>query len=391
MNTNNTNYKSFFKRCLNDSDDLLKKAGIGLKKLYYSVISDGRVDSNWNYRVANVISSPYILSCPQEEEAKEVVDFVNGEFLKLDIEKTIAHILKSIALGFSVFEIIWESRGDFMGIKELRCLPTWWFDFNSDGQLIYKEDSQVVDEANFLLVQNDASFENPYGNRLFSKLYWLVIFKQNANKWWASFVEKYASPFLYGVYPENSSQDEREELLYALEELLGSSVGIGPEGSKIQIYENTNKSGSSQSFLDFLNFINREISITILGQNLTTEVSGDASYASAKVHQDVRKDISSKDKRLVEKALSNLAIKIMNANFVSNSFAINFKFLNEFNLNRDFLERDKELFNMGIRFTDEYFIKYYGLSSSDFYLGNLDAKNNSNFKNAIKKVLHMKK
>ena len=48
----------------------------------------------------------------------------------------------------------------------------------------------MVPKDKFILIQNRPSYANPYGSKLFYKLYWPVTFKRNGLRWWTQFIEK---------------------------------------------------------------------------------------------------------------------------------------------------------------------------------------------------------
>lgn len=107
---------------------------------------------------------------------------------------------------------------------------------------------------------------------------------------WGGYNEIHGQPMRVGVGA--SSAPERDAMAADLA-ALGKDTSIAlPPGYDVKLLEAT--AATWKSFADMIEWANLEISITVLGQNLTTQVSG-ASLAAAQVHNQIRMDIIESD------------------------------------------------------------------------------------------------
>ena len=81
----------------------------------------------------------------------------------------------------------------------------------------------------------------------------------------------------------------------------------------LKLYE-SNKSGSVELYRELINVSNAEISKAILSGTLTTEI-GIGSYAAAKTHQEVRKDVIISDIELVITSVNKIIKMICELNY----------------------------------------------------------------------------
>ncbi|GAG30043.1 unnamed protein product, partial [marine sediment metagenome] len=115
----------------------------------------------------------------------------------------------------------------------------------------------------------------------------------------------------------------------------------------------------------YINAMNIEIAMSILGTNLTTEVQG-GSFAAAQTHMEVREDIIESDRKMVEGGFNELIRMTHKLNF-STPEAPKFHLHAEEKIDTTRAERDGILSEKcGVRFTKEYYQKSYNLQETDF-------------------------
>jgi phage gp29-like protein len=172
---------------------------------------------------------------------------------------------------------------------------------------------------------------------------------------------------MYGKYPENASKQSQEELLDALDRMVVDAVAIFPESSEITIDALANKGSVSNIHLEYINAANAEISKAVLGQTLTTELSGKTgSYAAAQTHNLVRKDLAKADRNRIGAAFSRLARIYTLYNFGTAVIPPNFTFIEDEELYVEHVKRDVELYGIGWRPTKAYIAREYAIPEEDF-------------------------
>src|SRR5574344_312203 len=319
---------------LPDPDIVLRKQGKDVK-VYKELLCDSHVFACVQSRKSGVMSLEWeIKNGDIKDESTEKLEEL---FKKLDIYKFINDILDATLFGFQPIEIIWGKVDNLVLPIDLKAKPSEWFCFG---------------------------YENPFGERILSRVFWPVTFKKGGLKFWVIFTEKYGIPHLIGKDPCGATKEETDNLADLLEEMVQDAIAVIPDDSSVEIQE-ANKSSSAEIFEKLIDKMNAEISKAILGQTLTTEIGSTGSYAASNTHFQVRQDIVDSDKKLVEKTVNQLIRWIYEINFASADVPV-FEMFEEEDVDLNIAQRDKILSDTGVKFTKEYFIKNYGLEDEDF-------------------------
>lgn len=359
------NYYSLAMSYLPDPDIVLKKQGKDMK-VYKELLCDSHVFACVQSRKAGVLSLEWEINrgLDKDETAEKVIDTIK----KLDIYKLINDILDATLFGFQAIEIIWGRVDNLILPIELKAKPSEWFCFDDENQLKFRTKEHYFGEElplkKFLCPQSNPSYENPYGERTLSRVFWPVTFKKGGLKFWVIFTEKYGIPHLIGKHPRGASEEETDRLAGLLEQMVQDAVAVIPDDSSVEIQE-ANKSSSAEIFEKLMDKMNAEISKAVLGQTLTTEVGTTGSYAASNTHFAVRQDIINSDKKIVEKTINQLIQWIYEINFSNKDIPV-FEMFEVEDIDLGLAQRDKILSETGVKFTKEYFIKNYGLEEDDF-------------------------
>lgn len=350
---------------LPDPDIVLRKQGKDVK-VYKELMCDAHVFACVQSRKSGVMSLEWEIK--NESEKDETTEKLEKLLKKLDIYKLINDILEATLFGFQPIEIIWGKVDNLILPIELKSKPTEWFCFDDDNQLKFRTKEHYYGEElppkKFLCPQSNPSYENPYGERTLSRVFWPVTFKKGGLKFWVIFTEKYGIPNLVGKHPRGASKEETDKLADLLEDMVQDAVAVIPDDSSVEIQE-ANKSSSAEIFEKLIDKMNAEISKAILGQTLTTEIGSSGSYAASNTHFAVRQDIIDSDRKLVEKTINQLLQWIYEINFTNQDAPV-FEMYQEEDVDLTLAQRDKIISECGVKFTKEYFIKAFGYDAEDF-------------------------
>jgi phage gp29-like protein len=351
---------------LPDPDIVLKKQGKDIR-IYKELLCDPHVFACTQSRKAGVLSLDWEINrgLDKDQNAEDVENLLK----KLDIQKLMSDILDATQFGFQPLEIIWkkDKSGHIMP-ERVTAKPPEWFCFDDDNNLKFRTKEnyygEIVPNKKFLLAQNNPSYNNPYGERTLSRVFWNVTFKKGGLKFWVVFTEKYGMPHLIGKHPRGSTKEETNSLADMLEDMVQDAIAVIPDDSSIEIQE-ASKSSSAEIYEKLIDKMNTEISKAILGQTLTTEIGSTGSYAASNTHMQVRQDIVDSDKKLVEGVINQLIQWIYEINFANVEVPV-FELYEPEDVDLTLAQRDKILSDTGVKFTKEYFIKNYGLEEEDF-------------------------
>jgi len=351
---------------LPDPDIVLKKQGKDIR-IYKELLCDPHVFACTQSRKAGVLSLDWEINrgLDKDQNAEDIENLLK----KLDIQKLMSDILDATQFGFQPLEIIWkkDKSGHIMP-ERVVAKPPEWFCFDDDNNLKFRTKEnyygEIVPNKKFLLAQNNPSYNNPYGERTLSRVFWNVTFKKGGLKFWVVFTEKYGMPHLIGKHPRGSTKEETNSLADMLEDMVQDAIAVIPDDSSIEIQE-ASKSSSAEIYEKLIDKMNTEISKAILGQTLTTEIGSTGSYAASNTHMQVRQDIVDSDKKLVEGVINQLIQWIYEINFANGEVPV-FELYKPEDVDLNLAQRDKILSDTGVKFTKEYFIKNYGLEEEDF-------------------------
>ena len=260
-------------------------------------------------------------------------------------------------------------EGGHIGLARIEEKPFEWFLPGRDGSLRYFnnlgtegiEGKEVDTRFKFFLTRRQATYRNPYGEAILSRLYWPWFFRSQGMKFWARFLERFGQPLLVG-YTDGNRSELADSLLTAVQDAV---VAVG-SGDKVEAVAPGN---AGENFNRFESAMEKRIQKVILGQTLTTDVDGKGSYAAANVHDRVRGDRRQSDLRLVTDTVQRIVNALTILNFPATEPP---KFVMEDaqGLETDRAERDVNLAkaNTSLRFTQEYYRDVFGLDAEHFQL-----------------------
>ena len=358
-------------RSLPDPDPVLRKMGRGITALQELLI-DSHLESVWSIRCSAVSGREWFIAAGEGggKKEQEAADRFAEQLKALDVPRIIEEMMDAVAYGYAPLEILWKPDNGLWGIGNIMGKPPQWFEFDPENRLVFSGGRIAVEpvpENRFMLVQHKATYLNPYGDKVFSKCFWPATFKRQGWQWWTVFVEKYGGAFMYGKYPNRAPEADKVALLECLESMISDAVAIAPEGSEITIDSLANKGGLSNVHAEYINAANGEISKAVLGQTLTTELSGDTgSYAAGQVHNEVREGLALADRRRASAAFNRLASVYTHYNFGSEVLPPTFEFVKDKELYTEQVERDVKMYSIGWRPKKPYIMREYGIPEEDF-------------------------
>lgn len=348
---------------LPNPDPVLKKMGRDITA-YREILSDAHVGGCVRRRKAAVKNLNFRLTPTGKEEVDQWLEKV---FNALPLNNIINEILDACLFGYQVLEIEWQLKEGKYSPKNIIGKPQEWFVFDKENQLKFrtkKERNGVhLPERKFLLATQEATYVNPYGKADLALCFWAATFKKGGFKFWLEFTEKYGAPWLVGKYPRQSQHKEIDELMTAMEQMLGTAVVAIPTDTDIDLKESASKGASSEVFKDFLEYCKAEIAIALLGQNQTTEK--DTNHASAIAGLEVLNSIRADDARMVETVFNCLLNWICELNFTNLPQLPRFELYEQLAIDKDQAERDEMLSRIGVTFTPQYLERVYNFEKGD--------------------------
>lgn len=347
-----------------DLDEVLKQAGIKRGKLRV-LLFDDEIAQACETRQDALLAVPVRLE-PSEGPAAEFLE----RALKPVLRDAVGSAFQARLFGYSVLEAVYkydDEEPTKIVLSYLGEKPFEWFEPKPDGRLVYFPDDgsgggegiEVDQKFKFFLTRSRATYRQPYGEALLSRLYWPWFFRTNGWRFWAKFLERFGSPLLVGK--STKPGDMVKALLLAHSQAV---IGIDREDS----VEAVGASGSNtgQAFVDFESAAIRRIQKVVLGQTLTSGTDGGSgNRALGQVHDAVRTDKRDSDVAMVRDTIQRVVDALCLLNKLPKHEVV---FADEVGLEADRAKRDKDLHDVGVRFEKSYFEDNYDLRGEDFSL-----------------------
>lgn len=249
-----------------------------------------------------------------ESASDEAADIENADLIRdwlrrEELEDEVFDILDAIGKGFSVTEIIWDMSERQWWPARLKRRDQRWFEFDQeDGETLYlKGLSGTEDLWPFKYVTHFAAAKSglPIRGGLARAAAWAYLFKNYGLKDWITYIEVHGQPLRVGKYHSGATETDKEVLLRAVANIGSDAAAIIPSNMMIEFVEAAKSGGGTGTdiYEKLANWLDKQVSKAVLGQTLTTEVSG-GSLAAARVHDDVRRDIMRADARQLASALN---------------------------------------------------------------------------------------
>jgi len=206
-------------------------------------------------------------------------------------------VLDALALGVSLVEIVYQvieggPYSGMVGLVALKGKDPEGFTFETDafGNVTALRGclGELYPPDKFLRYSYMPRYENPLGQSDLRAAYKAWQTKQQLLRWWAKYLEKFGMPTVTGSYDAERGYgaDQQRELLMLVAQVHNESAIVLPSDMHLGLLETAR--AAPAGFLEAIEYQDRAIAKSILGQTLTTDGSGSgATFALGSVHQDV--------------------------------------------------------------------------------------------------------
>ena len=279
-------------------------------QLYRSILRDERCSAALDQRLNAAISAPWEVE-PGGETARdrEAAEDLREQLDGIEFDRISRQLLFGVWYGWAVGEAIWRPGAGRVELADIRARSLDRFWWSPKGELLLrtwsKPDGEPVPAGKFVVLCRPGEHDDlPWTPGLARWCYWPVWFKRHGMQFWSVALEKFGAPTAIGTYPKNSGPGEKEKML-SLVNALATGVGVAiEEGQKLELLATAQRTGGSGGgdFSAFVEYLDRSITTTILGQSSTTDQG--PWRGTAEVQKDVRDETVAADARLLDATLN---------------------------------------------------------------------------------------
>ncbi len=288
-------------------DTLIQRGGGKGLKIYDEIERDTHGFAMLQKRKKTLVAREWEVE-PASDSPRDVAaaDVVREVLTALPFDRICEDLLDATLKGFAISEIIWARNGSRIVPVEIVSHDQRRFVFDHDWQprlLTWRDarDGIKLPERKFIVHRHGVKGNNPYGLGLGTRLFWPVLFKREGVTFWLHFLEKFAGPTVIGETPYGADSAEQRKYLNTLSQLRTSAAITVPIGSNVKFLEAA-RSGSV-TYQDFLKYWDKQISICVNGETLTTDIDGGGSRAASQTHADMLQMLVDSDGDLLSDTL----------------------------------------------------------------------------------------
>ena len=322
-----------------------------LYDIYTNALLDGHLQGVINKRIDTVLNKPLFY----KDKNGKIVEDLNQVIQSYEFRRTMRIILESIFWGISGLEFI---PGPYL---DVRSIPRKHI--KTKTQTIAIEQNQLTGGFDYTKLDNVwiVGEDEDLGLLLSCALY--VIYKRNALGDWAQFVEVFGMPIRIAKY--NANDEATRTALEDFFENAGSNTDmLIPKEAELTIEDGKTSNANGDLQAQFIDMLNQEVSIIVLGNTETTTNGKTGSQAKSKVHQEQQNQIAKSDIMLLQAYLNDPHfIRILQSYGLPVSEEGNFEFNKDIDIEflKQRIEVDKALVEAGVPIGADYFYETYNI------------------------------
>lgn len=288
-------------------DTLAKKGGIKGLAIYDEIERDTHASSVLEKRKKNLVAREWEVKPGGTDQIDlDAAEFITEQLQALPFDLICENLLDATLKGYAVSEVVWARKDNRIVPVKVKTQEQRRFVFALDWKprLLTVENMQegiALSDRKFIVHRHGVKGNNAYGLGLGTRLFWAVLFKREGVAFWLTFLDKFAAPTVIGKTPYGLEKGEENKLLQSLNRMVNSSAITVPVDADVSLLE-ASRSGSV-SYEAWCKYWDNQMSITTLGETLTTDIQGNGSRAAGEVHADILQQLVDADADLLSVTL----------------------------------------------------------------------------------------
>jgi len=239
----------------------------------------------------------------------EIADAVRELVKRAGFKALLEDLLDALGKGYSVVEIEWDMTGKrwFPRAYKWRDPRFFVFDRVSRTQVRLLDEADMVDGVElppykFIVHLPKIKSGIPIRGGLARLVAWSYMAKMYTFKDWLAFLEIFGMPLRIGKYGTSATPEDIRILKTAVANIGSDAAAVLPDSMKIEFEKAAQATGGEKLFQGLAEWNDRQTSKAVLGQTMTSDDG--SSQAQAKVHDEVRGDITESDAEQLEETLN---------------------------------------------------------------------------------------
>ncbi len=357
------------------------------------VENDNTVEACYNTIFDTLNGLDYTLNLENKEKLNNKTKFLNDFVLK-NLEVLCSIAFKTLFYGNATTLLYYQDEAGLQIPQKMEILPFNRVFKDDDGKIFYYKDNLAIknkrEYLNPLVYIYCESFNmhmNRNGDGSLFNLAPLVILKQGGLEGYQYLIKNFSYPTEI-FYLNNPNQTitltDGEAPITIARMVLEAGSSHMPKTLALGAndrYESHTFNVNPVAHDNFYKMLKKEIEIWILGQNLTSDVTG-GSYASARTHEKILRQRTQSIANFTARIITKVLNTILLANDISDK--VIFKFSKVIDLDKEQAERDKLLNEQGVELSLDYYVENYGFNREDIKINRPNQTTNTQNTTSLK-------
>lgn len=240
-----------------------------------------------------------------DEQAAAIDEFIE----KIDnFEEALEHLDSAFFRGFAHAEPVWNENGDCV---HLICPNSWNFVQNPvEGTWYWNKDAKYADWTDKSLVEIPAGQMVTVERRRAIDHPALSIYLRSAlaERDWGRYIERYGIPPVILTAPENTTEEQKPELVMAAADAADGRSGLLPAGTGVNF---ATEARGTEPFSVFIAHQQKLVVLLATGGTLTSLAEAGSGTLAGNAQMDVWEQIVARDSAIVGAAIEKTLIRPM--------------------------------------------------------------------------------
>lgn len=353
---------TFVGEIMPNEDTVLQSLGGDLAE-YEKLMRDGQVESCLQQRKDAVIARDWkVTPGGDDQRDRDAADFLREQLDNIKFDRKTRMMLAGVFYGYAVAECLWAMEDGKVILDDIKVRKAKRFVFDKDGNVRLKSmgdpDGKVMPERKFWTFSAGADDDDsPYGRGLAYYLYWPVYLKRNGGKFWAIYLDRFASPTALAKYDDSADSGDKDKALAAAMAIRTRGAMAIPKGFELTLLEALKSAGGD--YEKFLLYWDGDIAKIILSQTGTTDAK--PHVGTANVHSQIKLDIIKSDADLVCESFNDGPAKwLTDWNYPGAAYPKVSRIIEDPDEIKSNMDRDEKLHEMGYEYTDDELRRRHG-------------------------------
>lgn len=284
----------------------------------YLTLAEEMEERDWHYaselgkrKLAVLGLDRNVKAASDDPRDVEIAEAVRTEIIEDEaFEDLGAGLLDALGKGYGVVEIGWSTGKRWVPNQYAWRDPRWFQWDRETGHELRMLDA--ADMANgvelrpfkFAVHRPNLKMGLPVRGGLARLAAWAFLFKFYGVKDWATFAESYGQPLRLGKYDASATPKDVDILFNAVSMIGTDCAAVIPKAMEIEFVKAEGGTGSGADlYQKFAEFLDKQVSKAVVGQDGTTTMQSGGGYAQAKVLDGVRGDICESDAKQLARTI----------------------------------------------------------------------------------------